>query len=229
MLYHRSGIYNYTVTSGFLEWAETFRIKEEMLELIYNFELASLPNETIAYSNSNYLLLGYILETIYQKPYKYIVKELITDILGLKNTLYAETISIDNNEIYSFVYNNNVIEISKEMNLSVTGGAGSLVSTVEDMAIFIEGLFENKLIPENIVLNMIEPIYDIGRGMFLGKGIFKIFTDSGYFYGHEGSVDNFYTILLYESIEKITITFCVNGINGNIYSVIEEIKNILFE
>jgi len=199
-----------------------------MLELISRFEPENLPNERTHYSNSNYLLLGYILEEIYQKPYKYILKEVVTDVLELNNTMYAEIISIENNEIYSYEYKNNVIEKTAAMNLSVAGGAGSLISTTYDMALFIEGLFDGKLIPKNIVSDMIEPAYDMGRGYFMGKGIIKINKDSSSFYGHGGAVDRFYSELWYEPIEKITIAFCVNGNNDPAYSFLEKIQKSLF-
>jgi len=69
LLNHTSGIYNY------LEWKDYYISKKkiftqkEMLDLVYQGKSAFKPGDDSEYSNSNYLLLGYIIEDITGKSF----------------------------------------------------------------------------------------------------------------------------------------------------------------
>jgi CubicO group peptidase (beta-lactamase class C family) len=72
--------------------------------------LAFEPNSQHKYSNSNYNLLGYIIEDITGKSYVDNLNSRIIKKLGLKNTALAEKIDVSKNEGYSFSFDGKVWE-----------------------------------------------------------------------------------------------------------------------
>ena len=106
------------------------------------------------YSNAGYILLGYILEKIGGKPYPEALKERITSRTGLKDT-YVGTGNTDpsKNEPFSYRYIGGWREAA-ELDFSVPGGAGAILSTPTDMAKFIQALFDLKLVSADSLKQM---------------------------------------------------------------------------
>jgi len=61
---------------------------DELVAVIRNKELKFESGSRHEYSNSNYLLLGVILENVTGKPYCVVLRELTVNRLGLENTYY---------------------------------------------------------------------------------------------------------------------------------------------
>jgi CubicO group peptidase (beta-lactamase class C family) len=67
LLGHQSGIYNYTNDVSFKTYCTTPQTKKQMLSRIASYEPVFEPGEKAEYSNSNYVLLGYIIEDVTKK------------------------------------------------------------------------------------------------------------------------------------------------------------------
>jgi len=83
LLNHSSGIGNITDNSDYLSWHTQPKSEKEILEIITKTGIDFEPNAKSAYSNSNYVLLSYILEHLHKKKYSeilttYIIKPLTT-------------------------------------------------------------------------------------------------------------------------------------------------------
>jgi CubicO group peptidase (beta-lactamase class C family) len=63
-----------------------------MLDLITKLKPDFTPNEKTAYSNSNYVLLGYIIEEITNSTYPHELETRILDKLNLSRTYYGNKI-----------------------------------------------------------------------------------------------------------------------------------------
>src|SRR6056297_2241608 len=84
MVQHRSGIPNFTDSPNY--WAERPRTDRENLELVLDEPAGFEPGKDYEYSNTNYLLIGEILDkTLGYSHHKYISKEILVP-LGLKYT-----------------------------------------------------------------------------------------------------------------------------------------------
>ena len=79
LLNHSSGLYNITNAPDFGEWMLKPSTKDQMLERIKSYKLDFESGAQTAYSNTNYLILGYIVEEIDKSSYAEALKVRITD------------------------------------------------------------------------------------------------------------------------------------------------------
>lgn len=206
MLRHRSGLHDYTKDTNFQEWMDQEKTREEMVAIISNAGFDFPPGTKSEYSNSNYLLLGYIVETINNKPYRAAVEQRILSKAGLADTYAGNQIDTTKDESISYKYNSGTWVREKQTNLSIHGGAGSLVSTANDLAKFIAALFEGKLLSDNSLKLM------TNKTDGFGLGIFPFDHNNIQGFGHNGRVEEFYTALRYYPERKLAICYITNSI-----------------
>jgi D-alanyl-D-alanine carboxypeptidase len=128
LLSHRSGIHNFTNDEVYETYMTQPKTEAEMLAIIATPPSDFEPDSKADYSNSNFVLLTYIVEKTFKKPYAELVKEKITKPLGLQNTYYGGKISTANNEAFSYRYMSKW-EKQPETDMSIPAGAGAIVST----------------------------------------------------------------------------------------------------
>jgi D-alanyl-D-alanine carboxypeptidase len=106
LLGHRSGLHSFTGDKAYGSYMEQPKSQKEMLEIITKAGTDFEPDSKAEYSNTNYVLLGYIVEKITNKPYTEILKQKITSKARLKNTYYGSKTSAAKNESFSYQYIN---------------------------------------------------------------------------------------------------------------------------
>ena len=169
MLYHRSGLHDYTHDTGFWDWMDSSKTHEDLLKIIREKGIDFESATRVEYSNSNYLLLGYIIEKLWNMPPAEAVQKRIISKLQLKNTYYAKPIDTKDHESSSYKYSDGGWSKQKETNPGIHGGAGSLVSTPADLVTFIHALFDYKLVSKSSLSKMETMIDGYGMGMFPDK------------------------------------------------------------
>lgn len=207
LLQHRSGLHDYTRETNFPAWMDIPKSQEELINIIREKGSDFEPGTKADYSNSNYLLLGYIIEGISKMTYAEALAKKITNRLELKNTFYGHPVSKTGKESASYKYANSTWTREKETALNNHGGAGSIVSTPTDMVKFMDALFSGKLVSEASLTTMETIVDGYGMGMFPNR-----YGDKPAF-GHNGRVEEFYTALWYFPGEKLALAYCTNGIN----------------
>jgi D-alanyl-D-alanine carboxypeptidase len=212
LLNHRSGIHNFTSDTSYLSYYTTLKSNDEMLKIIEALGSDFKPNSKFEYSNSNYILLTFILEKIYGKSYEELLSAKIIQPLGIKNTYFGKKLSIENNECYSYRYSGQW-DLEKETNSYVALGAGGLVSTSEDLLFFITNLFDGKIISTSS-LEQMKSLQD-GYGM----GIFSVPFNEEKGFGHNGAIDGFSSFLYTFPEAKTSIALTSNGSRININDI----------
>ena len=206
LLNHRSGIHSFTDNENYLSWNTKKKSEEELLKIIEDGDSDFEPDTKADYSNSNYVLLSFILEKIYKKPYSEILQEKIIKPIGLKNTYIGGKINLKNNEAHSYIFENNWIK-ETETDLSIPLGAGAVVSTPSDLLQFAEALFNGKIISEKS-LKLMETIKDD-----YGSGLFQMPFGTKKAFGHTGGIDGFSSNYGYFPEEKVAFALTSNGSN----------------
>jgi D-alanyl-D-alanine carboxypeptidase len=207
ILAHRSGIPNVRRDRTSQPNVNTTPItKDEKLALIVKAAPDFEPDTKHSYSNSGYFLLGLILERLTGEPYGEALEERISSKIGLKDTYVATgNIDVNKNEALTYINTGSDWKQGPETHPSILFGAGAIVSTPNDMAKFVQALFDAKLISQES-LNQMKTIRD-GDGLGM-----EPFTFAGKtFYGHTGGGDNYGSWLAYEPEEKLAVAYTTNA------------------
>lgn len=221
LLNHRSGLHNFTDDSTYGKWMTTTKTEDEMLAMFAQNKADFPPNEKTSYSNTNYVLLGYIIERVTKQPYAKVLSKRIVEKAGLSNTEYGGKTDIKKEESYSYVYLADWQQ-QPETDMSIPGGAGGIVSTPTDLTKFIEALFSFKLVSENS-LNQMKTIKDR-----MGMGMFQIPFYDRKAYGHNGSIDGFESSLAFFQEDSLSVAYCTNGEVYPLNNIMIDILSICF-
>ncbi|HEX2974749.1 MAG TPA: serine hydrolase domain-containing protein, partial [Bacteroidales bacterium] len=204
MLAHRSGIHSITDDAAYQQYMTQPKTKKEIVALISEGKPEFNPGERLKYSNSNFILLGYIVEELRRQPYNDVLQKFICSRIGLKNTYYGGKPDASKNESTSFAFRT-TWEKLPETDMSIPHGAGAVVSTPSDLVTFISSLFDGKLLKKESFDSMM----DIRDGM--GMGIQQFPYGSMKVYGHGGGIDGFNSLLCYLPESKVAVCYCSNG------------------
>lgn len=212
MLNHRSGIHDFTQNDPDDDWntqMKEFPTHEFMVRNISKYKPDFPPNEDWRYSNSNYLLLGYIIEKIDGQLYEESLSKRISSRIGLLSTHFSYY-GLNNleNKAFSYQFENEWKEFDEGgFSGRIPAGAGGIVSTTTDMARFMEGVFSLKLISEKSLNQMLagEDSYRLG--------IMKTHFENHEGFGHTGGYIASESSLFYYPKDSLTIAYCTNGIN----------------
>lgn len=209
MLNHKSGIYNYTDNPDFETYNTKLQNRKDMLNRLESYPAAFEPGTKAEYSSSNYLLLGYIIQDITKKPYKDNVMSRIVTKAGLKNTYYFSKINPKKNEAFSYAFKDRKWTRTEEWSESSAGAAGALQSTPADLTKFAKALFDGKLIKKESLAQM--TAIDMG----FGKGVFAYPFIERKFFGHNGGIESFSSVLGYYPKDDLGISVLMNGDDVN--------------
>ena len=210
LLKHRTGIINFTEITGENSWEQAFHTEEEFIRFFVNERSNFEPGTDFKYSNTNYVVLGFILERIYDKSFAEILVEKICRPLNLKNTYFSTETDETKNEALSYNIQNEYIQ-NAQVNFSNHPASGGIVSTAVELNLFLSALFNKKLISEE----SLEIMLPKNRGEY-GMGIEKLSFSNPEGYTHGGRIENYFSEYWYFPKEKLGIVTLANAIN--IYS-----------
>ena len=168
LLTHTSGIPNFT---SFPEYQKTQRDATTVPELVARFKNKPLdfePGTKFRYSNSGYVLLGYIVEKASGQSYEDYLKQNIFDPLDMHNTGYDHSDAILKNRALGYSTSKNHMRNAEFLNMAIPFSAGALYSTVDDLYLWDQALYTEKLLPKKALDEMFAPF--LGRYAY-GWGI----------------------------------------------------------
>ncbi len=157
---------------------------------VYEQDAYFEPGSGWYYSNTNYTLLGMIIEEAMDMPLTEAYRTNIYEPLGLESTFmdcYEDAV-IDIVHGYSGV-GETMADVT-ELHESVGWSAGGMVSTASDLVTFARGLFDGELFddPETLAtMTTTAPNSPYGLGVFI----------SGNYIGHPGGIAGFRSVLNY--------------------------------
>ncbi len=212
LLTHTSGIMSYTSMS---EWTSEVRRKDftppELVDFFKNQPMDFAPGEEFRYNNSAYFLLGYIVELVSGKTYENYIDSTFFKALGMKNSYYGSTSRIIHNRADGYASAEDGYKNDDFLSMTQPYGAGSLLSTVDDLYTWYKAVMNHEVISESslkkattsYVLNNGRPT-GYGYGWFLGniQGSTNIY--------HGGGINGYLTASLFLPEENLFVAVFSN-------------------
>ncbi len=195
---HRSGIPNYTDHPDY-PWADPFKKNSDTYQLVFDRPADFAPDSKYSYSNTNYLLIGDILDkTLGYSHHRYIREEILNP-LGLSHT-YSLLKDVNLDEVMSGYFVDYEPDIKG--NDFIQPG-GSMISTAEEVGIFLRALNDGSLLNDE-EQEIYSAIYD---------------------YGHTGLLPGYQSHAFYHpDIDAVVVQF-VNTSGGTMWNVSEIFYN----
>jgi CubicO group peptidase (beta-lactamase class C family) len=163
LLSHRSGIPHFTDLPGWREGRYRAMPSADFVDVIANQPLLFEPGAERRYSNSNYLLLGMIIERVTGKPYEAELRERILDPLGMN----ASGSYLDGDVVAHIASNYSRTPEGKtiragDVNMALFRATGSMYSTATDLLAFDQALYTDRLLSKASREQLLDAIMPMG-------------------------------------------------------------------
>lgn len=226
LLTHSSGIPNLTSLPDYRGSRSTPSAPLETIARFKDLELNFPPGEKFSYSNSGYILLGYIIEQISGKPYEEVLQEVIFSPLKLNDTGYdhnANELAVGYTSLQSSLP-------ADYIDMTIPYAAGALYSTVEDLYHWEQALYTEQLLSRTYLDKMFaqqlllpdNPVLGYGYGWYIRKGP----EPRSAF--HTGSIEGFSSFIARYPDDRITIILLSNNESATFGTILDILNKKIF-
>jgi CubicO group peptidase (beta-lactamase class C family) len=160
LLTHTSGIPSFT---GFPDYLKTMVLPSPPAETLKRFKDKPLefePGSQFKYNNSGYVLLGYLIEKITGQSYEGLIGKSIFEPLGMKDTGYDHPERILKNRASGYSRTFGMLGNARYIDMTIPHAAGALYSTTEDLLLWDQALYTEKLLPAQALERLFTPFKD---------------------------------------------------------------------
>ena len=208
VLTHTSGIPSFTSFPDYRSTEATATTPEKLVARFRDKPLDFEPGEKWNYSNSGYVLLGYLIEKISGQSYSEFVQQNIFTPLGMNDSGYDSNSAIIQRRAAGYSPRPDGPVNAGYIDMTIPFSAGALYSTTEDLLRWEQGLFGGKLLSPTSLQKMTTPFkedYALGLGVRSVNGR-KVIE-------HGGGIEGFNTELAYYPEDKLVVAVLGN-LNG---------------
>jgi D-alanyl-D-alanine carboxypeptidase len=222
LLQHRSGLADIARRPDFEEWRTMPHARAEILERITAAGAQPGPRGRHEHSVTNYLLLGYILEKVYEKPYAVILRRQIIDKVGLPRTTYGGLQTERRLEAQPYEFDAGNWVPQRRTDPDLLPGASGIVSTPADLVLFMDQLFAGRFVtPASL---------DTLRGRDApAVGLPAMVRAGRTMHGHCGRVDGFHSCVFHIPEARLSVAYASNAPLLPVGEIIDEAVALTFE
>jgi D-alanyl-D-alanine carboxypeptidase len=213
LLNHSSGLSNYSERSAFIPdvFEDRNRVftPDEILAWVED-AVADEPGQHFAYSDTNYILLGQLIERVTGTDLDSALQQRISEPLGLDATRFASVATANPDGLaapWSSAVFDGDPDSAYDSIASAAWAAGSLASTTGELATYFDALFAGKLISRAALAEMTDAGPD---GYGLGLGILD-HPSGTRFYGHDGGIPGFTSFAAFDPSTGDTVVVLTNN------------------
>ncbi len=211
LLTHTSGIKNYTSLPEWLAlWRKDLTVKE-IIDLFKNQPMDFAPGERWSYSNSGYILLGAIIEKVSGQTYQDFIEKNIFAPLGMKHSYYDNTARLIPRRVEGYSKVNEGYQNAAYLSMTQPFSAGSLMSSVDDLALWDAALYTEKLVTQQSLKRAWTPrLLNNGKSTHYGYGWSMSAYEGHPIIEHGGGVNGFATDALRMPADRIFVAILTN-------------------
>ena len=183
LLGHTSGIADYfedPAVSGpdlrelILLQPDRFWTPEDLLAFTRDKQkTAARPGEGYHYSDTGYILLGLLLEEVFGLRFHELLHSRIFQPLGMDDScfhLYSEPVNGPGRILDIYIDGTNVTDYTS---LTIDWAGGGIISTVDDLAVFVRALYDGSLVSHQVLERMGRIEHRFTRGIGYGLGLME--------------------------------------------------------
>ncbi|MDP4143715.1 MAG: serine hydrolase domain-containing protein [Bacillota bacterium] len=218
LITHSSGITEDLYGSSTIEVMMRHNTPIQLVNMIEKKNTNPIPNVKFQYCNSNYILLGYIIERVSGMKYENFINRYIFKPLDMKDSRYDTNKIVSENEAVGYLnYNQGFIDVPN-YDMSAPYAAGAVRSTVHDLLKWDRALYTEKLVKKSSIEDIFKPRVEEGNNLYYGYG-WNIETenigDNKYnLFWHYGNIPGFNTFILHDNDEESVVIILSNRDSG---------------
>lgn len=230
LMNHTSGIKGYTELPMFESLAMTKHKRDTLLRIIekepYDFE----PGDALIYNNTGFFMLGLIIEKASGMTYEEYIKKNLFDKAGMTNTYYCSENKIVKKRAHGYEMSETGLVRASYLDHTWPYAAGSICSTVPDLAKWNEALHHGKILSEAMYKEYLAPaVLNDGTVTHYAKGITLQDKNGRRLIEHGGSINGFFAENMYFPDDNVTVIVLMNTIGPVRTSAVEKpIVDMLF-
>jgi CubicO group peptidase (beta-lactamase class C family) len=211
LLTNTSGIKDYlSEISSPSKQKETYTPKDGV-DYIKDEPLNFKPGSNYRYSNSNFYLLGYIIEMVTEETYEKYLQENVLDKAGLRNTFYINPKVNIPNMPQGYSKFDGKVEKAALQPIDIMYSAGGLVSNADDIYKWHQALYNHQLVTKETLDKATTPFkFPDGTFSEYGYGWFIKNIDGSKAIEHSGSTDGFQSDEIYLPNENVFVVALYN-------------------
>ncbi len=219
LLSHTSGVYNFLdvqlVLDLFNRPTRTWTAQEG-IDLALQHDADFVPGADWSYSNTNYLLLGRIVEAATGEPHEEVLQESIFVPLGLSDTTYApDRFRFDGvvHGYFDLMGDMVLVDSTDTYANSLVGADGGMVSSARDLLAFGQALYTHDQLLEADTRAVMLPTVDTGEALFplYGLGVEQWEEGGVKGVGHGGHEFGYRTWLYHFEDAGLTMALWMNA------------------
>jgi CubicO group peptidase (beta-lactamase class C family) len=208
LLTHTAGVPSITEAPDYGVWKLSPEGPAKSVAHLADKPLDFTPGERFHYSNTGYLLLGWMVEQASGQSYEAFLREHLFLPLGMQDSGYDSNAAVIPQRASGYMPGPDGFLNAPYIDMHVPGGAGALYSTTGDLLRWTQGLFGGHVLKPESLEQMTTPVEaGYGFGLFIGtRNGRKVIS-------HGGGIEGFTSHLAYYPEGKVTIAVLAN-ING---------------
>lgn len=212
--------------------------QQEILNLVTDSLLRSVPGEKWEYGNISYFLLGILIEKKSGKSYETFLQERIFIPLNMQHTMLQDYKKVIPYRVNGYTWDKNGYQNCLRISPTLSFSLGGLVSTVLDLAKYDAAFYTEKLLKRSTLEQMwtktiLNNGQTVNQGLGFGLSPFKDHKRVG----HSGGQAGFATTITRLVDDKITVIILTNsdskGYRSNngflVSGIANEIASFYFE
>ncbi len=227
-----------THTSGLPEYFELAQAYTGVLDTLTNESMIRLfktykpalrfqPGERWEYSNTGYVLLGSVIQAASGMPVAEFFKKSIVQPLGLKNTFvyhYKANLTAPASRVFGFQRLDGKNVPNDLVRLDGVIGDGNIYASAEDLLIWEQSLYGEKLVKKNTLSEALTPV-QLNDGTTYPYGFGWEIIEKNKIYEHTGSWVGFLNLIYRDVEQKRTLIVLTSSSNARAISVANKIIN----
>lgn len=223
LLQHTSGVNEYLDSDAVRRDAQREWSARELIAVAVARGPVAEPGAGYHYANTNYLLLGEVIERVTTRPWHAEVRSRILEPLGLRHTGYSGEPSALRPGTGYVIEHGRFVEATNRWHPSVGGAAGGMYSATADLLAFTLALFEGNLLDARRAAEMrtFIPGEDHGHiGHAYGLGLERYTVDKLTVFGHMGVGSAHSSFIGYDPASRAAVAVQINAANAGPAAII---------